>query len=263
MHNQKETTNSKAIFTIFAFIFVTGLTLYTLFFMYEARNAYISELNRAISVQTNSAETIAKLYKYVKLPNNSKPFAILPYQYKQQEGLLALASKTNPISPAYTPKQLENVVIAAFANEEPAQVRKEVNQALIGLNDAAKKAGYFIMIRSGYRSYSSQQQLKIENSASTTVAEAGESEHQTGLAIDINSSPVNCGDYCNLDADTAAWLASNAPKYGFILRYPPGKQSVTGYPYESWHFRYVGEKIALAVANSGLTYDEVYDRFVN
>lgn len=262
MPNKNQLTNSKAIFTVFAFIFVSGLLIYTLFFMFRAKNTYISELNRALTVQSSSADTIAKLYKYVKLPNNTKSLAILPYQYKQEFGLLALASKTNPESSSYTPKQLENVAIPAYASIEPAQVRKEVNPALVKLNEAAQKAGLFIMVRSGYRSYALQQQLKLANSSNDLVAEAGESEHQTGLAVDINSTSVYCGDACGLDVVTAAWLAANAPNYGFILRYPPAKQASTGYPYESWHFRYVGEQVAKAVAASGLTYDEAYALFL-
>lgn len=258
MGQKQEVSNTKAIFAIFAIIFATVLIYYTLFFVYKSKNIYNSELDRAISVQTASANTVAKLYKYVKLPNNPKPFAVLPYEYSQNFGNLALVSKTKQLDAAYVPKKLDNITIPVYVGGGSLQLVKDANIALNNLNDAAKKAGYYLMARSAYRSYADQKELKQALNGSGLVAEAGESEHQTGLAVDINSSSPYCGDICALDASTATWLANNAPNYGFILRYPQGQEAKTGYPYESWHFRYVGVPAAKAIAKSGLTFDEAY-----
>ena len=87
--------------------------------------------------------------------------------------------------------------------------------------------------------------------ADTYSARAGHSEHQTGLAMDIN----NASDSFN-NTKEAKWIAENCYKYGFILRYPQGKQDITGYKYESWHVRYLGRELAKEVHDSGLTLEE-------
>ena len=90
-------------------------------------------------------------------------------------------------------------------------------------------------------------------------ARPGFSDHQTGLTVDILTSSSNFATFEN--TAEAKWLAENAARFGFILRYPDGKEEITGYTYEAWHFRYVGD-IAEAVKASGLTYDEYYTYFI-
>jgi LAS superfamily LD-carboxypeptidase LdcB len=90
-----------------------------------------------------------------------------------------------------------------------------------------------------------------QSTADTFSARPGHSEHQTGLAIDVNSI-----DDSFAATPESAWLASNAHRYGFIIRYPKGKEHITGYKYESWHIRYLGVDTATAVYNSGLTLEE-------
>lgn len=130
---------------------------------------------------------------------------------------------------------------------------KETTNAFNKMKQAAKNENLNIYISSGFRSYATQKTLynnyvardgKVE--ADTYSARAGFSEHQTGLAFDVNtiSSAFN-------DTKEAIWLRNNCYKYGFILRYPKGKENETGYIYESWHFRYVGEEIASKLYNNG------------
>ena len=92
-------------------------------------------------------------------------------------------------------------------------------------------------------------------SADTFSARPGHSEHQTGLAIDVNSV-----DDSFRGTPEAIWLADNCYKYGFIIRYPEGKEGITGYKYEPWHIRYVGSEIAKKVhdAGSNATLEEIY-----
>jgi D-alanyl-D-alanine carboxypeptidase len=119
------------------------------------------------------------------------------------------------------------------------------------------------MVRSAYRSSTDQQALRsgaINSSDAGYIAEPGQSEHQAGLAVDFNSSPITC-QTCSLDTVSAAWLAMHAPEYGFILRYPSDKVAITGYPAESWHYRYVGKDLALAMQKANLAYEEVYPLF--
>lgn len=121
------------------------------------------------------------------------------------------------------------------------------------MKNAAANEGLNIYISSGFRSYSRQKTIynnyvsqdgKVE--ADTYSARPGHSEHQSGLAFDVN---IINDSFAN--TKEAKWLASNCYKYGFILRYPKGKTSETGYKYEPWHFRYVGNELATKLYNNG------------
>ncbi|HQM01916.1 MAG TPA: D-alanyl-D-alanine carboxypeptidase family protein, partial [Ruminococcus flavefaciens] len=126
------------------------------------------------------------------------------------------------------------------------------------LADEAKSQGLNIYISSGYRSYGTQSSIYQDNVskygeaiADTFSARPGYSEHQTGLAIDVNTV-----DDSFAGTPEARWLADHAHEYGFIIRYPEGKEDITGYQYEPWHIRYLGIDTATAVYNSGLTLEE-------
>lgn len=126
--------------------------------------------------------------------------------------------------------------------------------------DAAKADGVSLRSVSAYRSYQTQQGLynhyvSIDGKANAErySARPGYSEHQTGLALDINTASIsahfeNTAEY--------AWLQANCAKFGFMLRYPQEKESITGYRYEPWHYRYVGQAIAQTCMDQGLTYEE-------
>lgn len=126
----------------------------------------------------------------------------------------------------------------------PGALLEEFNIAFSEMQEAAKQEGININIVSGYRSYSKQTSLYNnyvakdgKAAADTYSARPGHSEHQTGLAADLNMVDTSF-------ENTAAgkWLANNCYKYGFILRYPKGKESITGYIYEPWHFRFIGDE---------------------
>lgn len=132
------------------------------------------------------------------------------------------------------------------------------NAALQIMFEAAKADGINLYVRSGYRNYATQKRLYDNYVKRDGVAGAdrysarpGHSEHQTGLAFDINRA-----DSTFIGTAEANWLAANCYKYGFIVRYPSGKESITGYKYEPWHIRYLGVDIATAVYNSGLCLEE-------
>lgn len=126
------------------------------------------------------------------------------------------------------------------------------------LSDAAAQEGLNIWLASGYRSYDYQSSIYNNyvsiygsETADTFSARPGHSEHQTGLAIDVNSI-----DDSFAGTPEAIWLENHAHEYGFIIRYPKGKENITGYKYEPWHIRYLGVEKATAVYNSGLTLEE-------
>jgi D-alanyl-D-alanine carboxypeptidase len=148
-----------------------------------------------------------------------------------------------------------------FAPGENADARA----AFAELNAAAALDGFKFDAFSTYRSYDRQVELYDayverdgKKAADTYSARPGYSEHQTGLAFDIGEVGNTEAYADNKFAETEAgkWIAKNAHKYGFIMRYPKGKEDVTGYMYESWHFRYVGKKIATEIYNKHETLEE-------
>lgn len=145
-------------------------------------------------------------------------------------------------------------------------MRKEAAEAIEKLFDAASANGYTLYGISGYRSYSRQKEIFLNNlitkGKTHTLrysAAPGTSEHQTGLAMDLSSESVDLElvtDFAN--CPEGKWLAEHAHEYGFIIRYPKDKEDITGYAYEPWHIRYVGKDLANYLYNNGLTLDEYY-----
>ncbi len=170
-----------------------------------------------------------------------------------------LVNKYHYLEEDYVPQDLVDIESAYGIN---GKLRKAAYEAYKQMQDDAKAEGYNFYITSPYRPYTSQKRLYDnysltygQASADTFSARPGYSEHQSGLAVDILSAGY---DFDNFDlSKEALWLQENAHNYGFILRYPQDKQDITGYTYEPWHYRYVGD-IATDIVNSGLTYDEYY-----
>mgnify|MGYP000995636074 CR=1 FL=1 len=130
--------------------------------------------------------------------------------------------------------------------------------AFLSMQKAAAAQGLNIYISSGYRSYSRQQTLynnyvKSDGKAlaDTYSSRPGYSEHQTGLCFDLNTIDDSFGN-----TKESAWLEQHAQEYGFIIRFPKGKDAQTGYQYEPWHLRYLGIDMATKVYNSGLSLEE-------
>lgn len=140
----------------------------------------------------------------------------------------------------------------------------EAYASFLKMKQDAAMAGITLRLSTTYRSYSAQQHIyrTFENRvgterADTYSARAGHSEHQTGLAFDIGGADPDFRLKQVLGTmKEGVWMAENAPKYGFILRYPEGRQDMTGYMYEPWHFRYIGTEAALRITASGLSLDE-------
>lgn len=136
------------------------------------------------------------------------------------------------------------------------------NNAFNQMKKDAQKEGLNLYISSGFRSY--ERQRSIYNNyvntdgvkkADTYSAKAGHSEHQSGLAFDLNTI-----DESFANTKEGKWVSDNCYKYGLILRYPKGKENITGYMYESWHLRYVGKELAEKLYNNGkwITLEEYY-----
>ena len=144
------------------------------------------------------------------------------------------------------------------------KILDEVYDSFIEMYDAAKEDGYTIYNISSYRSYSTQNNIYNryvrndgQKNADTYSARPGYSEHQTGLASDI----ITTSDSFAYTKEYK-WLIANSYKYGFILRYPKGKEYITGYQFEPWHYRYVGKDVAKYIYEHDITYEEYYEVFV-
>jgi D-alanyl-D-alanine carboxypeptidase len=142
----------------------------------------------------------------------------------------------------------------------PGDLLSEVKEAFSVMQKAAAKEGLNIYISSGYRSYNRQVTLYNNYVKSDGVALAdtyssrpGHSEHQTGLCFDLNTIDDSFGNTAE-----SAWLEKHAQEYGFIIRFPKGKESYTGYQYEPWHLRYVGVELAAKIYESGLSLEEYF-----
>lgn len=177
---------------------------------------------------------------------------------------LILVNKYHKLSEDYVPDDLVNI---DSKYGKPLKIKKKVLEAFKVMFEDAKKLGLSLYITSPYRSYSTQKNL-YENyaakdgyeEADTYSARPGYSEHQTGLAMDIIKSGGTLGDFET--TEEFKWLKENAYKYGFILRYPKDKEYLTGYTYESWHYRYVGKEIAKYIYDNDITFEEYYAYFI-
>jgi len=177
-----------------------------------------------------------------------------------------VVNKLRPLQPeSYAPDDLVRVPVP-FANEP--LLRQEAADAVVALFAAAEdEAGLRMQSQSAYRSYTVQVRVydgivasRGQEYANQRSARPGHSEHQTGLTIDISSVPSVCPlDQCFGDTEHGQWLAANAHRFGFHLRYPPGMTEITGYAYEPWHFRYVGVELATELHETGiLTLEEFF-----
>lgn len=212
---------------------------------------FINLNNRRIDSTNNRIESIGKFRDKTNKSNSSQN--------------LILVNKSNSLSRNYQPDDLviPNIRFDNIADDMVQYVRYDAAIALEELFQSAESQGINLIAVSGYRSYSYQDNV-YRNEVNTVgrieadkyVAKAGESEHQTGLSMDILSD-----EYLSLDdgfENTIAfnWLENNMSKFGFILRFPKGKEDITGYSYEPWHIRYVGISAATEIMEEGLTLEE-------
>lgn len=204
------------------------------------------------------AQTIAKNAEGLAVVNNAT-------------SLLVLVDKKRNLPSDYVPEDLvvPDVKFSFSGENEKKYMRKEAADALEELFAGAKEDGIELTAVSGYRSYKRQKAIFDSNAqkkgadvANQTSAVPGQSEHQTGLAMDVSSASAKYELETTFgDTKEGKWLASHAHEYGFIIRYPEGKEAITGYTYEPWHVRFVGKDVAQAVYDSGLTLEEFMEQY--
>lgn len=224
-----------------------------------ALGRYIESRQAAETVQKkdNQYESLEKEYNSVKEQAEAQNEETRPWY-------LMLVNQSHPMEDGYVP-ELANI-------DDSHQVDARVLEPLQNMLKAASDEGYSLYVCSAYRSVDRQKELFNESmidyvnqgmtyyeaaiETAKSIAWPGESEHATGLAMDIVSS-----DYAGLDekqgeTDDQKWLMEHCYEYGFILRYPKDKSEDTGIIYEPWHYRYVGVEAALAIRDQGVTLEE-------
>jgi D-alanyl-D-alanine carboxypeptidase len=180
------------------------------------------------------------------------------------KGNLVLVNKYYILDKNFVPDNLVNI---DPKYGHPYQLKSDVYEQYKKMCEDAILENLYLFATSPYRSYSTQASLyanytntRGKQAADTFSARAGHSEHQTGLAIDIVSKNSNFNSFD--ETMEFSWMKENAHKYGFILRYPKGKEYLTGYMYEPWHYRYVGEEVATKIVELDITYEEYYAYYV-
>ena len=212
------------------------------------------------------------------LPNYDYEIDMEPYKNAvtvTDKAYLILVNKENPCGEDYAPDGL--TTLSGELTLYGKEVKLENNAALAAeaLVRELHARGYEdIVITSGYRDYAYQQVLfntylgnemakhpdwteaQCRAEVLTYSAAPGESEHQTGLCMDLISTRSVVLDETFADNPAYAWLTENAHNFGFILRYPKGEEGTTGYSYEPWHYRFVGVEAATRIHDKGITLEE-------
>lgn len=186
-----------------------------------------------------------------------RPFYTGTDVVEQPDSLTVLVNKYHALPADYVP-ELE----ALGYGYGSGSLRPQAAAAFRAMADAAWADGISLRSVSAYRSYSQQSSTynrwlsqDRQSSVDTYSARPGFSEHQTALALDINVASLKA-HFENTPA--YAWLAEHCAEYGFVLRYPQGKEHITGYQFEPWHYRYVGQEIAQVCMEHGLTLEEYF-----
>lgn len=209
-------------------------------------------LARALAALTLGATMVFQSWGFVMPHQNPADTLILVNKYNR-----APAVPVALVKPNVTPTR-EGL-------EENIYMQPEAASALEELFAGAAQEGIILYATSGFRSYSTQKAIferklerMSEKAANASVAKPGYSEHQTGLAMDVEGhSSLGSGLVADFgETPEGIWLAEHCHEYGYIIRYPKGKTDITGYIYEPWHIRYVGKEAAAEIAALDVTFEE-------
>ncbi len=178
---------------------------------------------------------------------------------------LIINNKYYKLSKDYVPEDL--IDVSNWYSYGKQQLSKRAYEPFLEMFNKAKEEDITLIINSGYRSYDYQEELynsyikrNGQKETDNYAARAGHSEHQTGLAMDLTTYGYNADNFH--ESKAYSWLQDHAHEYGFIMRYPKDKEDITGYKYESWHYRYVGVEVATFIHTYDITYDEYYAYYI-
>lgn len=205
----------------------------------------------------------------VSLVNVNRDYAYYDHEIEANTSLneLVLTNKYYKLAENYEPNNLVKVSNKYYYGENH-KLTKDTYEAFINMWNAAYQENIYLIMNSSYRTYTSQVSVydSYKNRNGTSYADSiaarpGHSEHQTGLSLDIFSKENTTTS--NFKGSVAhIWLQNNAHLYGFIERYQEGKENITGFTPEAWHYRYVGIEAATYIHNNNITFDEYYAYFI-
>lgn len=244
--------NKKTVVSVLSAIFVVLVVIY----------AWPSKTLAPLKTDTKQKSPVNKT-------NQPQGFDKTAYSTDSAASLWVVVNKGRVLPANYAPADLvvPNVPLRLSPTANESHLRSEAATALSTMFSSAKNQGINLMLASGYRSYADQ--VTVYNNyvsqsgvakADTFSARPGHSEHQTGLAADIEPTSRSCEvEQCFENTPEGQWLAANAFKSGFIIRYQKNTESLTGYEYEPWHVRYVGIDLATELHKTGQTMEQFFN----
>lgn len=243
----------------------------------KEKNSYILELikekyyihnnlERYLAYAEKNKETTVK--DVVAIVNVNRDYKFYEHDIDSdiEKDNLVMVNKYYTLPDNYEPANLTDISLRySYAGNK---ITKEANDAYVSMWNAANNAGFTLIVNSSFRDHAYQERVynNIKASSGTTEADKvaarpGHSEHQSGLAIDV----FEIGNQTTAtfkDSPAYTWLKENAHLYGFIERYPEDKEYLTGYSFESWHWRYVGLEAAKIIHDEEITFDEYYAYYI-
>ena len=222
------------------------------YFKMDNLDRYINYKNK------NTDKEIKQIIKDVNMDLDKEPYEDMK-KATNLNSINILVNKHNYLTEDYVPENLENIN-SSYALSNMKMV-SEAKNAFENLSKDASKQNLKVIAMSTYRSYEYQVDLYNryvktdgKEAADTYSGRPGNSEHQTGLAVDVYNVKES---YTNFEKTKEyTWMQDNAYKYGFILRFPKDKENETGYEFESWHYRYVGLEAAKYIKEHNISFEE-------
>lgn len=224
-----------------------------------------SNLKRYINYQKENQEEDTSMVIRIVNVNGDKASYANTSPTDMEKGILILVNKYNYLEEDHEFPNLENISLMYAYNDNKLQEEAVTNYFKMARD--AKQQGLNLVVNTSYRSYASQEKIYNnfvnqygEEYAEENSARPGYSEHETALAIDIDTARTDADVF--EESSEYAWLLEHAHEYGYILRYPEGLEKITGFSYEPWHYRYVGIEAATQIKNENITFDEYYEYYV-
>ena len=235
------------------------------YFIKKNLSKYLEYIDMKPKVSELDTVTLSDIVAIVNVGAHEKFYSNVKATDISKDNLMLVNKYTN-LDKEYAPDDIVKMNLQyAFNNNS---IRADVYNAIKELIKDAKKEDLTILANSSYRTYDSQEKVynnykasRGEKGADLIAARPGHSEHQTGLALDLSTLSSTSATFES--TDEFSWLQEHAHEYGFILRYPKGKKYLTGFDYESWHYRYVGVDVATEIKELGITFDEYYAYYLD
>ena len=215
--------------------------------------AVLFALRPAATPQANASPSSTATHTPTPTPTPTPTFDKTQFSLDDPMSLWVVADKHRPINPQdFVPSDLVDANVPAVYNSTLREPAARAVETMFAAYTA--ETGEEMRLQSAFRDYETQVEVYANNNQDDTQsARPGFSEHQTGLAMDISPLSGECAlDVCFADTVPGQWLAANAWKYGFMLRYPDGLTNITGYAFEPWHYRFVGLELAAELHKTGV-----------